>query len=127
MASRFRVRSPADFARVEGHVSSLFLSTSSGASILRSASFMRFRMRCLYRACRSVHPWHAPDGRLVVSLERGAPGGSGGWVTDAPRDDAHNYDNSWDGKDDDVGEADEADEEGGGGVDGTDSDMVKVK
>jgi hypothetical protein len=63
----------------------------------------------------------------VVSLERGAPGGSGGWVTVATRDDAHNYDNSWDGKDDDVGEADEADEEGGGGVDGTDSDRVKVK
>jgi len=63
----------------------------------------------------------------VVSLERGAPGGSGGWVTVATRDDAHNYDNSWDGKDDEVGEADEADEEGEGGVDGTDSDGGKVK
>ena len=98
-ATRFRVRSLADFAAVESHVSILFSSPSSGASLLRSASFLRFRMRCLYRACKAVPPWYAPDGRLLVSLERAAPGEPGGWVTVATREDARSYDDSWDARD----------------------------
>jgi hypothetical protein len=100
MAATFRVRSAVDFARVERHASFLFSSSfsgeeGSGASFLRSASFLRFRMRCLYRAGR-VPPWHAPDGRLAITIEREAPGRSGGWVSVAPaQDNATTYDDSW--------------------------------
>jgi len=102
MTARFRVRTSADFALVERHVSFLYSSSFSSeesggsASVLRSASFLRFRVRCLYRTGR-VPTWYAADGRLAISLEREWPaGGVGGWVTVATaRDDAQAYDDSW--------------------------------
>ncbi len=84
--ARFHVHTAPDFEEVKRHVSNSLSCEGNRCAFLRSASFKRFRMRCLYRSGRvSVSPPHdlcwVADGRLVLELERESPRSRGGWVT----------------------------------------------
>ena len=108
--ARFPVRSPSDFAEVERHVASHLSGEGDRCSFIRSAAFLRFRVRCLYRPKARVPPCWAEGGRLHLAFEREAPRRAGGWVTVAIRDGegAWDYDDSWGIASADEGEEEEA-------------------
>jgi hypothetical protein len=97
VSARYRVQAPPDFAPVERHVSSLLSGEGDRCSFLRSASFLRFRVRCLYRPRGRVPPCWTGNGQLVLEFEREPPPDCGGWVSVVASDRAClcDYDESW--------------------------------
>ena len=112
-SARFRVLTAPDFEEVERHVSNSLSCEGNRCAFLRSASFKRFRMRCLYWwGWVSADPPHdscwVADGRLVLELVRETPRTKGGWITVVTGPECampSGYDNTWNEEleDDDAG------------------------
>lgn len=69
----FRLRSAADFALVEAYVSGHLLGGGDRCAFLRSAIFLRFRTRSLYRPAEVRARCWGPNG-LLLEFARDASG-----------------------------------------------------
>ena len=79
MNPNFPVRAPRDFEPVEAHIAAALACEPGRCGFLRSAHFLRFRMRALYRAAEGDFATCTPHGILLQFISGGA--GGGGLVT----------------------------------------------
>ena len=77
--NRFPVAGAADFETLERELAKRLGSTPERCAFLRSAAYLRFRMRALYQAPAEPGTVHPPEGVSVAYAP--GPGGAGGVVT----------------------------------------------
>ena len=94
---KFRVHTPADFARVESYVSTQLSCDGDRCAFLRSAVFLRFRMRALYKPRESRARCWGPNGLLLEFSRDKSAGPRSAWVTVSVMDHLSeiDFDASW--------------------------------
>jgi hypothetical protein len=90
----FPVSGPTDFEPVEAHIAAVLACEPGRCAFLRSALFLGFRMRALYRAAEGDFSACTPQGLLLQFIASGASGG-GGLVTVRRHDTADTFDDTW--------------------------------